>query len=217
VTRACENGRDGRVSISASDRDPRRFVARDVHRCRGNPILPMSRRAPRRSFCFSRVVSRRPAPRLPAKTGSQRRAVMWSPPATRPAWAADNDDSRMTLGADVLALSAPHFLYCQPRRRQRPAWHDHVTRSDRLCATWAPKHRPAPADGAAKAANAARARPTFAGPCDFVDLDGAGHFPQLEEPANVADAILAFPGEAALVTRRAREDARTDKGWRHHG
>jgi hypothetical protein len=229
--------------------------------------LPMSRRAPRRSFCFSRVVSRRPAPRLPSKTGSQRRLLMGSPPATRPAWAAENDDSRMALGAPALALGAPHFLYWQRRSRQRLAWHHDVTHGDRLYATWAPKHRPAPAvlagitstlkasgaidgaldrcrsffrktaDGAlakrtiwaralvpdapanraAKAANAARARPTFAGRYDVVDLGGAAHFAQLEEPAKVADAVLAFPGQAALATKRAREDARTDLGWRHRG
>jgi hypothetical protein len=192
---------------------------------------------------------------------------MWSPPATRPEWAADNDDSPMALGADVLALGAPHFLYCQRGSRQRHAWHHDVTHSDRPYPTWAPKHRPAPAvladitstlkapgaidgaldccwsffpktaDGAlakrtiwaralvtaapanraAKAANAARARPTFAGRYDVVDLGGAGRFQQLEEPAKVADAMLAFPGQAALAAKRAREDARTDQGWRHHG
>jgi pimeloyl-ACP methyl ester carboxylesterase len=173
----------------------------------------------------------------------------------------------MAPGADVLALSAAHFLDGQRPWGQRPAWHHDVTHSDRLYATWPPKHRLAPAvpaditpaakapgaidgalvgswsflrktaDGAlakrtiwaralvpaapaaraAKAVYVARACPTFAGRYDFVDLNGAGHFPQLEEPAKVADAILAFPGEAALVTKRAREDARTDKGRRHHG
>ena len=48
------------------------------------------------------------------------------------------------------------------------------------------------ADGSIDGSRFARARPTFAGPYTFVELDGVGHFPQLEAPDKAADAILSF-------------------------
>jgi pimeloyl-ACP methyl ester carboxylesterase len=38
------------------------------------------------------------------------------------------------------------------------------------------------ADGSVDGSRFARARPAFAGPYTFVELDGVGHFPQLEAP-----------------------------------
>jgi len=48
------------------------------------------------------------------------------------------------------------------------------------------------ADGSVEGSRFAKARPAFAGPYTFVEMDGVGHFPQLEAPNKVAGAILTF-------------------------
>lgn len=47
-------------------------------------------------------------------------------------------------------------------------------------------------DGAVNIKRFDQARPAFTGDYVFVALDGVGHFPQLEAPDRVADAIVAF-------------------------
>ncbi len=50
------------------------------------------------------------------------------------------------------------------------------------------------ADGAVNAARFAKARPAFTARYEYVEIPGAGHFPQLEAGDKVADAIVAFLG-----------------------
>ena len=47
-------------------------------------------------------------------------------------------------------------------------------------------------DGAIDVAHFGRARPAFVGPYTFIELAGVGHFPHLEAPEKVSDAILSF-------------------------
>jgi pimeloyl-ACP methyl ester carboxylesterase len=48
------------------------------------------------------------------------------------------------------------------------------------------------ADGTVNNKRFDQARPAFTGPYTFLALEGAGHFPQLEAPDRIADAIVAF-------------------------
>jgi len=50
------------------------------------------------------------------------------------------------------------------------------------------------ADGAVNASRFAKARSAFTARYDYVEIPGAGHFPQLEAGDKVADAIIAFLG-----------------------
>ena len=47
-------------------------------------------------------------------------------------------------------------------------------------------------DGALDTSRFETARPAFTGPYSYIELDGVGHFPQLEAPDAVADHILSF-------------------------
>jgi len=47
-------------------------------------------------------------------------------------------------------------------------------------------------DGALDNSRFETARPAFTGPYFYIELDGVGHFPQLEAPDAVADHILSF-------------------------
>jgi pimeloyl-ACP methyl ester carboxylesterase len=47
-------------------------------------------------------------------------------------------------------------------------------------------------DGAVDRARYEAARGAFTGPYHYVELEGVGHFAQLEAPEKTADAILAF-------------------------
>ena len=49
-------------------------------------------------------------------------------------------------------------------------------------------------DGAVSRTRYEKARDAFTGPYSYVELEGVGHFPQLEAPEQTADAIVAFLG-----------------------
>lgn len=51
-------------------------------------------------------------------------------------------------------------------------------------------------DGAVSRARYDKARDAFTGPYTYVELEGVGHFPPLEAPDKVADAIVSFAGPA---------------------